>query len=543
MEDNGNHVRKVLAASTWIHIPDEPKGKWVNGKLKLRVRCCAPHLLWGTGAGAHGVTYTCIECGSKNTKQGGWSASPVARVILDMTGPYLLASWTYACKDCGKATMRCSDPRSLRCLGFDRHLVYDFVLSHRWGMSQSMLTNLRGSIVRGMTFSGCTSLFSEVWREAYDVHRCITAGHLWRRQQAQDLDADGARSLGFDVEPTSLTTPTFPGMGDGGIDGFPWRTPSTNWLRNMFVRSVYGEKHMYETLMALHADGTTMAADDSYKVTKRAMSLRGSPLFCSLFTVVNLSNNAVVLMLLTTTKAHDALLPSLRQLNRVRQSLGYDDLEVITLDNARQDEWLWVSAFPSLARPVPCAGVGRQDPVHNKLLIPPECLRHVTVSSVPSVINAWCCAGMGSDVDRVSIDTEHPTETRWNGGPGRKSGKVSVISIAYMAAVDVDSPRHSTVDDVFPFVRTLVAQVSRMSKLSDELIHLLTSRQVMKCGKAVKSHDARHLHMDWGVCLRPTCDLAQLAKECDDYGPTDGSRPHPTVRFICHDCQSISFVS
>jgi hypothetical protein len=58
-----------------------------------------------------------------------------------------------------------------------------------------------------------------------------------------------------------------------------------------------------------------------------------------------------VLQLLTTSNSHECLLPSLRQLNAVRESLGFRRLEVVYFDNARKDEFLWIDAFPDLCRP------------------------------------------------------------------------------------------------------------------------------------------------------------------------------------------------
>jgi hypothetical protein len=52
-------------------------------------------------------------------------------------------------------------------------------------------------------------------------------------------------------------------------------------------------------------------------------SQRGVKLCTGLFTVMNNRTNTVVLQLLTTSNSHDCLLPSLRQLNYVRESLGF----------------------------------------------------------------------------------------------------------------------------------------------------------------------------------------------------------------------------
>jgi hypothetical protein len=59
------------------------------------------------------------------------------------------------------------------------------------------------------------------------------------------------------------------------------------------------------------------------KVTKRMQKVRGVKLCTGLFTVMNNRTSTVVLMVLTTSKSHDCLLPSLRQMNTVRESLGF----------------------------------------------------------------------------------------------------------------------------------------------------------------------------------------------------------------------------
>jgi hypothetical protein len=77
---------------------------------------------------------------------------------LDLDGPYLLASYTYKCTSCGKKSL-CSDPCALAHLGYDRACTYDFILTHRLGVSRHLVTSLLWSITSGMSFSGVYRYF------------------------------------------------------------------------------------------------------------------------------------------------------------------------------------------------------------------------------------------------------------------------------------------------------------------------------------------------------------------------------------------------
>ncbi len=117
------------------------------------------------------------------------------------------------------------------------------------------------------------------------------------------------------------------------------------------MQSVHADIDIFETLMALNLNTDILSADDSYKVfltnisyiyifylngvilkllvdkvTKRMQKVRGVKLCTGLFTVMNNRTSTVVLMVLTTSKSHDCLLPSLRQMNTVRESLGFKRL-------------------------------------------------------------------------------------------------------------------------------------------------------------------------------------------------------------------------
>jgi hypothetical protein len=107
MRARGKEIRTRLSKSHWLHQKCAPPGQWFNGKLKLPVRCCAPHLQYDD------VVYTCVACNGTNTRLDGWTHGPRARLIYDMAQPYLLASYSYVCMnpDCGRKNM-CSDARS-----------------------------------------------------------------------------------------------------------------------------------------------------------------------------------------------------------------------------------------------------------------------------------------------------------------------------------------------------------------------------------------------------------------------------------------------
>ncbi len=133
----------------------------------------------------------------------------------------------------------------------------------------------------------------------------------------------------------------------------------------------------------------------------------------------------------------------MRQLHSVRESLGFRPLEVVYLDNPRQMECMWQVAFPDLAKQLPTVGDTARPVSLVRDLSLPLSVKNCTVQfhKRPDLINNWCLALLNSQVHRCSIDGEWTTERRMNGGPGRKQGKLAVLSVSYFAP---DTPRGLT---------------------------------------------------------------------------------------------------
>jgi hypothetical protein len=73
-------------------------------------------------------------------------------------------------------------------------------------------------------------------------------------------------------------------------------------------------------------------------------------------------------------------------------------------------------------------------------------------------INSWCQTCMNVQTRRCSVDTEWPTQERYNGGPGRKSSKTAVVSVAYLAP---ETPTGlASTKDLLPYCRVGVFQIS-----------------------------------------------------------------------------------
>jgi hypothetical protein len=65
-----HEIHERLRKSYFLERESFQNGDWFNGKLKLRVRCCAPHLQLPD------VQYTCVACNGTNTKLDGWTHGP-----------------------------------------------------------------------------------------------------------------------------------------------------------------------------------------------------------------------------------------------------------------------------------------------------------------------------------------------------------------------------------------------------------------------------------------------------------------------------------
>jgi hypothetical protein len=103
-------------------------------------------------------------------------------------------------------------------------------------------------------------------------------------------------------------------------------------------------------------------------------------------------------------------------------------------------------------------------------------------------------------VDRCSIDTEWSTQLRYNGGPGKKIGKVAVVSICYLTQ---DAPRNATgIEELLPHCRAAVFQISSLPRLPEKLVDIIQTPTVKKTGKNVHVSDGKYLKEDWGVSLQ-----------------------------------------
>ncbi len=142
-------------------------------------------------------------------------------------------------------------------------------------------------------------------------------------------------------------------------------------------------------------------------------------------------------------------------------------------------EWLWTQSFPDLARPVSHVGTSRALQPEVKVL---KMLNRDNVVHYckKSDIDRWCEAVLNSGVTRMALDTEWRTERRFNNGPGKKVGKVAVISLSFL---DPEAPTNLvSIDDLVPFCRVGVFQVSGLLALPERLKQLLETPTVTKTG-------------------------------------------------------------
>jgi hypothetical protein len=140
---------------------------------------------------------------------------------------------------------------------------------------------------------------------------------------------------------------------------------------------------------------------------------------------------------------------------------------------------LWTQSFPDLARPVSTPGTSTASQAAGKVL---KTLHRDNIAHLckKGDIDRWCEAVLNSGVTRVALDTEWRTERRFNNGPGKKVGKVAVISLSYL---DPETPSNSvSIDDLVPFCRVGVFQVSGLLALPAMLKQLLETPTITKTG-------------------------------------------------------------
>ena len=121
-----------------------------------------------------------------------------------------------------------------------------------------------------------------------------------------------------------------------------------------------------------------------------------------------------------------------------------------------QVEWLWTQCIPDLARPMSTPGTSTAIQPAGKVL---KTLHRENIAHLCKKvdIDRWCEAVLNSGVTRVALDTEWRTERRFNNGPGKKVGKVAVISLSFL---DPETPSNLvSIDDLVPFCRVGIFQV------------------------------------------------------------------------------------
>ena len=70
-----------------------------------------------------------------------------------------------------------------------------------------------------------------------------------------------------------------------------------------------------------------------------------------------------------------------------------------------------------------------------------------------------------------------------NGGPGRKLGKLAVLSVSYLA---LDTPLGLTqLSDIVPYCRVGVFQIAELEELPRYLKELIETSTIKKTGKVV----------------------------------------------------------
>jgi hypothetical protein len=84
MRENKATIHARMRKSHWLHTPSIAPGAWENGKIKLRVRCCAPHL----NSPDDKFKYTCVGCHGQDCTLEGWASQPRSISRLDLLQPH-----------------------------------------------------------------------------------------------------------------------------------------------------------------------------------------------------------------------------------------------------------------------------------------------------------------------------------------------------------------------------------------------------------------------------------------------------------------------
>ncbi|HVT63048.1 MAG TPA: hypothetical protein VHD33_06160, partial [Legionellaceae bacterium] len=275
----------------------------------------------------------CIKSGRKNIylQKHSWPKQP--RRVTDIKSSIYIVGFRYRCvhEEC-KRIYKSWSPAILEVLPPSVSKQFNFHLTYRGDISQSLALLLRELFQHGYG----PEPFTEMIR-AMHYHNFDTLQAQYLQFVVDRLKNPNPFSIGASYSPFGTFL---------DVNGFAGHIPSPQYFRRIYDTMIEQQAPEMRQQVAM-LSARTLSVDHSFKVPKHLGKVNSVPIFNALHTSVN-EYGEVRQMLLTATKAHDQIMPTLSYVPKSLHMFGHTAPEVIFTDNVNTDKHAFESIFPSL---------------------------------------------------------------------------------------------------------------------------------------------------------------------------------------------------
>ncbi|KAG6825372.1 hypothetical protein H0H92_003927, partial [Tricholoma furcatifolium] len=387
------------------------------------------------------------------------------RRITDTNDSFYIISWAYYCRKQCKAYFSGWSNELMASLPAYLQHSFPATLSHKGGLSNNVVMQLRVANQHKMGPSGVRSLLFELHTHRFSV------------LQAQYLESIFELVRGRqDVMEQQLTlhefiSEKFPSFGDfADPQGYAGFVPSETYLANMLNRAIERDEIDANQHTACLAPDQ-LAIDDSHKINKHIAKVDGVAVFGALWTCM--TSCYIRAQALTLTKSHEERAGPLLGIANSVKRYGFSDPPVVFSDDPVKDKQMIYTAFPSLT----------------KKLTPVAATHGLTPIEIPHGIVP------------LVLDSMELIEGTF---------------AAYMAPLDLDPAGHlcASVDAEWNISR----QLHRFSRLPTSLLRFILSAQVFKIGSNIKGDFTRLKKQFTELAEQKSFNVIELKDYCIQRG-------------------------
>jgi hypothetical protein len=245
--------------SFWIH-PPEPAIILSQHKFNPSILFCPQIFLWLPHFFVK--TLNCPKCGRQLEKNGALRPHH----IIDLDDTFYLVSWGYYCRQGCQSYFHGWNRQLLQSLPAYLRLAFPAVLSHRAGLSNNVITQLRVGNQHKMGPSGTRSLLFEMHTFRFSILQAQYTEAIFELQHGRNVPQSG----GMQASLHSYISETFPSFGNfSSPQGFAAHIPSEHYLADMMNKAIELEEAEADQHTAC-LEVNQIAIDDSHKVRNHA---------------------------------------------------------------------------------------------------------------------------------------------------------------------------------------------------------------------------------------------------------------------------------